>query len=175
MKKMLPLSVVLLFILACSFIKPAWSFDTTVQPTATAQPQVTTIVEFPDRPLTSTVVPHIKPILVDDKMDAFTFFQIIKTQFLAGDNQSIAEKVKYPIKISLNGHETAIKTAADFEKNFKNIFNDKVSKALLDADENSLLITANGVSIGKGEIWFNQFCFDTVCAKGEFLITQINN
>jgi hypothetical protein len=145
------------------------------EPVPSPSPQVTIIVEFPYQTTTPMVEPRIKPILGDNKSDAATFFLIIKTRFFAGDDRGIADSVKYPLKVNLNGRETTINTAADFLKNYKDIFNDKVSKVPIEAEENKLPITANGVRIGNGEIWFNQFCSDSVCAKGEFLITQINN
>jgi hypothetical protein len=169
MKKLALLCILLLT--AC-MLKPN---DFPTPPPFNPPPKMTVIVELPVQTATPVVELRIKPILGNDKSNTATFFLITKTKFLAGDDQGIAESVKYPIKVRLNGSETVINTAADFVKNFKAIFNDKVSKALIESDENELLITAKGVRIGNGELWFNQFCSDAVCAKGEFLITQINN
>jgi hypothetical protein len=140
------------------------------------RPEVTTIVEFPTPPvITPTTTPRIKPMLSEDRSNATAFFYVIKASALAGNDQGVAKSVLYPIQVNINGQPTTITTQAEFVKEWREIFNDKIVQVLEKADEVSLFITFDGVRVANGELWFNDFCADSSCAQGQFLITQINN
>ena len=117
----------------------------------------------------------IKPIFADDMTDARTFFLILKVSMTAGDSTTLAERVLYPIRVRVNGQQTTILSAADFERNYQGIFNDQLQQAIAGADENDLELQLDGIKAVDGALWFNQFCTDPACTRGEFLITQINN
>ena len=140
------------------------------------RPHGTIIVEFPT-PLAATLVatPRIKPIPGDDRSNATALFYVIKTSALAVNNRGFAGNVLYPVRVNLNGQGSTISTQADFIKSYSEIFNDKLMKSLESADEDNLFITFNGVQVGTGVFWFNQFCTNAACTQGRFLITEINN
>ncbi len=164
MKKTLILIVILLA--GCSFIPTPDDFP--------PPPPMTPIVEFPQVTATVTLEPRIRPILSNDMQDAETFFLIIKTSMAAGDDIGIAERVKYPLYVRLNGKEIVFKDQREFLDQYEKIFDEGFINVLFDIDESDLILLPNGVQVGNGELWFNSFCVDLTCSDAQFLITQIN-
>ncbi len=82
-------------------------------------PPMTVIVELPQVTATTTIEPRMLPILSNDMQDAETFFLIVKTSLVAGDDAGISERVKYPIRVSLDGQEIILNTQSDFSTNTK--------------------------------------------------------
>ena len=163
MKKTLILIVILLA--GCGFIPTPDDFP---------PPPMTPIVEFPQVTATVTLEPRMRPILSNDMQDAETFFLIIKTSMAAGDDVGIAERVKYPLRVRLNGQEIVLKDQNEFLDQYEKIFDQGFVTALSDIDESDLILLPNGVQVGNGELWFNSFCVDLTCSDAQFLITQIN-
>ena len=164
MKKFLFLVVLLLA--GCSLIPTPNDFP--------PPPPMTPIVEFPQVTATATIEPNMRPILPNDMQDAETFFLILKTSMAAGDDAGIAERVKYPIRVRMNGQETVLKDQNEFLNQYEKIFDQGFVTALSDIDESNLILLTNGIQVGNGELWFNYFCVDLACSESQFLITQIN-
>ena len=154
------------FLTGCGLIPPT--------PDDFPPPPMTVIVELPQVTATTTIEPRMLPILSNDMQEAETFFLIIKTSLVAGDNVGISERVKYPIRVSLDGQEIVLNTQSEFLDQYETIFDQAFVSALYEMDESKLLLLPNGVQVGNGELWFNYFCVDVSCSDSEFLITQIN-
>lgn len=137
-------------------------------------PPMTVIVEIPQVTATVTLEPRMRPILPDNLQDAETTFLIIKTAMAAGDDVKIAELVKYPIRVNLEGQEILIKDQHEFLDHYEKIFDQKFSTTLFEMDETNLTLLPNGIQVGNGQLWFNYFCTDLSCSDAQFLITQIN-
>ena len=135
---------------------------------------MTVIVEFPQVTPTTTIEPRMRPVLSEDLQDAETFFLILKTSIAAGDDTGVAERVKYPIRVRVNGEEFMLKDKNEFLAQYDRIFDQEFYTRLSDIDESSLTLLPNGVQVGNGELWFNYYCVDLTCSDSQFLITQIN-
>jgi hypothetical protein len=137
-------------------------------------PPMTVIVELPQVTATVTLEPRMRPILPDDLQAAETVFLIVKTAIAAGDSVKIAELVKYPIRVKLDGQESLLKDQQEFLDQYEKIFDEGFMNTLFEIDETNLTLLPNGVQVGNGELWFNYFCVDLSCSDAQFLITQIN-
>lgn len=155
-----------LMMLACSSLVPT--------PDDFPPPPMTVIVELPVVTPTTILEPRLAPITSEKMTDAQSFQLILLTMTMAGDSMGIAELVKYPLTVQVNG-EVVISNADDFNFYYNDIFNDRVIQALSDTSEANLNLLPEGVRVGRGEIWFNLFCVDLTCSDTQFLITQINN
>lgn len=164
MSKLIVLS--LLFLAACGPLFPTPN-DFPTPPTI--------IVEFPNYTATPTFAPIPLPVTSNEMSDAENFFLKLKANVAAGASEEIADSMLYPIRVRLNGQSMAIDSKAAFMKNYGQIFNQSYINALITANENDLAVSAEGIRVGKGELWFNRFCMDAACTKKEFLITQIHN
>jgi hypothetical protein len=141
------------------------------------QPPWTPVVEFATFALPPTALPRprIKPIFATDMDDARTFFLLVKIAMAAGDSSMVAERILYPIQVTLNGKPATIGSAAEFDRDFQTIFDPDAVDAVFAANESDLVLLPGGVKAADGVLWFNLFCADPACTKAEFLITQINN
>ena len=169
MKKILILAVLL--VMGCSAIptiRPIPTYDDS------PPPPMTPIVEFPQVTVTATIEPRMRPILPSDMPEAESFFLIVKTSMAAGDDTGIAERVKYPLSVRLNGQTLMIKDKAEFANQYAKIFDADFVQAFSKIDESNLTLLSNGVQVGDGVLWFNYFCVDLACSDAQFLITQIN-
>ena len=164
MKKILMLIVILLA--GCSFIPTPDDFP--------PPPPMTPIVEWPQVTATATIEPRILPISSNDMQAAETFFLIVKTSMAAGNDVGVAESIKYPIRVKLNGQELVLKGEREFLDQYERIFDQKFVSVLSEIDESDLTLLPNGVQVGNGELWLNYFCVDLTCSDAQFLITQIN-
>ena len=164
MKKLLPLFILLT--LGCVTLVPT--------PDDFPPPPMTVIVELPIVTPTTTLEPRLMPITPEGMQDAQTFQLLLFTYTAAGDSEGIAEMVKYPIRVNLDG-EAMISTPEEFSREFSRIFNKTVMDALSNTDPANLTLLPEGVRVGRGELWFNLFCVDVTCSDSQFLITQINN
>ena len=160
------LAFALLLSLACASIIPT--------PNDFPPPPMTVIVEdFPTPFVTATIEPRLAVITPEKMQDAYTFQLILVTRIAAGDSTGVAETVKYPITVDVDG-PVVISTADEFENYYDRIFTDKVITALNETNEEDLLLLPEGVRVGQGEVWFNLYCVDLTCSDTQFLITQIN-
>jgi hypothetical protein len=137
-------------------------------------PPMTVILKIPQVTATTTIEPRMRPILPDDLQDAETTFSIVKTAMAAGDDRKIAELVRYPIHVRLDGQELVLRDQQEFLDQYEKIFDESFITAFFDMDEEKLSLLPNGVQVGKGELWFNYYCVDLSCSDAQFLITQIN-
>jgi|RhiMetdeSRZDD1v2_1073273.scaffolds.fasta_scaffold152461_3 hypothetical protein len=137
-------------------------------------PPMTVIVEVPQVTATITLEPRLRPILPADLQDAETLFLIVKTAIAAGDDLKVAELVKYPIRVTLEGQESLLKDRQEFLDYYEKIFDEGFIQTVFEMDETNLTLLPNGVQAGNGELWFNYFCTDISCSDAQFLITQIN-
>jgi hypothetical protein len=137
-------------------------------------PPSTVIVEFPNVTAVPTLALRPQPITEEKMSDARTFLLILYTRVASGDDYGIAESVKYPITVDING-PIIIATADEFVAHYNEIFNGKVMDALKNTKEEDLIYLPEGIRVGHGEIWFNLFCVDAACSDTQFLITQINH
>lgn len=164
MKKILLL--VLLFSAGCGLLPTPDDFP--------PPPPMTPIVEFPQVTPTITLEPNQRLILPGDMQDAETFFLILKTSMAAGDDIGVAERIKYPLRVRLNGQEITFKDKNEFMEQYERIFDQEFVTRLSDIDDSNLTLLPNGIQIGNGELWFNYYCVDLACSDSQFLITQIN-
>ena len=137
-------------------------------------PPQTVIVEVPWPTVTPIPADRIKPITDTDLSEAGTFLLILKTMVIAGDSGGVAERVAYPLIVSVDGELLVLQNAADFEQSYDRIVNQHILEVLAASDEDDLLFTFGGIKLGNGELWFNQYCMDGACTQGELKISEIN-
>jgi len=147
-----------LFLIACASAEP--SFPVNQYPTP-----------FP----TPTLAVVTKPISDAEKDAAREFFYHLKVHMVSVEFDHIAEEVRYPITVLIDGQPKTYVYEAGFSADFDKIFPEDKVQQIISTDESDLVFTPEGVSVANGIIWFDLICMDPACAEPEFLITQINN
>jgi hypothetical protein len=159
--------LLMVFLLAACRSVPPTSDDFPLPPTM--------IVDFPTPvPATATLEPRLRPVTDQEMSEARDFFLVLLTRVVSGDSYGIAENVKYPITVNIDGPRS-ITTADEFVSYYDRIFNDTIIDVVTNTNEGDLIYLPGGIRLGHGEIWFNLYCTDPTCVDAEFLITQINN
>lgn len=95
---------------------------------------------------------------IDNEKAVSDFLDTIK-QAVANDNrEKISSLINYPMNIYDGGE--LIKTypdSASVLENYDLIFSDQVKSELAKATFDTLFVTQEGIMIGQGQIWFNEF------------------
>ena len=105
------------------------------------------------------------------------FLQRLKRAVRANDRQAVASLVAFPTETRLRGTGplVVIQTAPDFMKNYDAIMTKRILDEVRNATVETLSANWQGVSIGRGSVWFNGVCEDESCATAEVLITRLNS
>ena len=131
--------------------------------------------QYPTPLPTPTLASITKPIAEEEKEEAFNFFYELKNNMALGEYEHIAEEIRYPISVQVDGQPKTFVYVAEFEANFEKIFSEAVIQRLIATDESELTFTEQGVKVADGIMWFDLVCLDPNCENAEFLITEINN
>lgn len=131
--------------------------------------------QYPTPMPTPTLASLTKPIDAGAQEEAFNFFYELKNNIALGEYEHVAEEIRYPITVKVDGQPREFVYAAEFEANFETIFSPDVLQRLIAIDESELTFTDQAVRVADGILWFDLVCMDPNCENTEFLITEINN
>lgn len=105
---------------------------------------------------------------IEDNQVARDFLARLKSAARAGDRQSLAGMIRYPLTIYANGQElVTYEGAAELLENFAAVFTPAVMSAIEGAEYQTLFVNGQGAMIGDGEIWFDGW-------DGAVLIKAVN-
>ncbi len=134
----------------------------------------TPITIYPTLLPTPTLAVNTKPIRDADMEAAYDFFYHLKIHVASGEFEHLAEEIRYPITVNVDGQPKSFIYVAEIDANFEKIFSDERIQKFISTDESELTFTPNGVKVSDGIIWFDLICMDLACEEAEFLITEIN-
>lgn len=146
-----------LFLFGCGSFQP--STPVTIYPTALPTP---------------TLAVNTKPIAETDIEAAHNFFYHLKIHMVSRDYEHMAEEIRYPITVQIDGQEKTFVYVAELTAYFTRIFTDEKMQKFAAIDESELTFTPEGVKVADGIIWFDLICVDPACDTASFLITDIN-
>lgn len=89
------------------------------------------------------------------------------------DAAAVSALVSYPITVKIHGKKTRIKTAADFARNYDAIITPAIAAVIENQNYDDLLVNAQGIMFGKGEVWINGICKDTACSQSDVKVVTI--
>lgn len=90
------------------------------------------------------------------------------------ENEHLAEEIRYPITVNVDGEAKTFIYVAEFNANFQKIFTAEKIQKFISIDESELSFTPTGVKVADGIMWFDLICMDPGCDTAAFLITEIN-
>ncbi|ATF95485.1 Uncharacterised protein [Cedecea neteri] len=112
--------------------------------------------------------------LFNTHQEYHNFLDNLQTQLISENKVEVAKLISYPIKVNIDGKKIKIKTPQQLIKLYGSIFTPALVKVVNTQQYKDLLINAQGVMIGNGQIWFSSVCGDNQCKKSTVLITTIN-
>lgn len=137
-------------------------------------PPSTPVTIYPTLLPMPTLAVNTKPIGEADIEAAHNFFYHLKIHVVSRDYEHMAEKIRYPITVNVEGQEKTFIYVAELTAYFTRIFSDEKIQQFVSIDESELTFTPDGVKVADGIIWFDLICMDTACDTAAFLITDIN-
>lgn len=105
---------------------------------------------------------------ISSDVEADDFILKLKSLVRANDAAALAEMVSYPVAVFINKKKTQVTDAGMFVRYYGQIFNTKVTQALLAQSLGDVQADSKGLVIGKGEIRIAP-------VNGIILITEIRN
>lgn len=102
------------------------------------------------------------------------FFFEMKKAVLNSDSLKVADLIKYPITIKINGKKTKIKNNREFLKHYSRIIDAHIIETVRNQKYAELFANYQGVMIGNGEIWFSGVCLDPKCKNTVVKIIAVN-
>lgn len=134
----------------------------------------TPITIYPTLLPTPTLAVNTKPILGADIEAAYNFFYHLKIHMVSREYEHLAEEIRYPITVNVDGQANTFIYVAEFNANFQKIFTAEKVQKFISIDESELSFTPAGVKVADGIMWFDLICTDPACDTAAFLITEIN-
>ena len=130
---------------------------------------------YPTPMPTPTLAVVAKPMTETDKESALEFFYHLKVHMVSSEYEHIAEEVRYPITVLVDGQPKTYVYISEFIADFHRIFTEEKIRMIISTDESELVFTFEGVSVADRLVLFDLICQDPDCNSFVFLITEINN
>lgn len=134
----------------------------------------TPVTIYPTLLPTPTLAVNTKSIGEADMEAAYNFFYHLKIHMVSREYEHMAEEIRYPITVTVDGQDKTFIYVAELTAYFTRIFNDDKMQKFVSIDESELTFTPDGVKVADGIIWFDLICTDPACDTAAFLITDIN-
>ncbi len=94
---------------------------------------------------------------IDDSTEALRFFERFRVAVETTRKKEVVAMLSYPIGAWINGAYVTFANAAALLKEYDQIFNERVKRALHDQNPNALVVSSQGIMVGRGEIWFGPY------------------
>jgi len=113
--------------------------------------------------------------VVDNKSDQDVENFVSKIQnYIVNDNKvQLAEEIKYPINVKINGNVMKIQDKDDLIKNYDQIFRVDYKQVISNLPTKYLFVNFQGIMFGNGEIWINDVIDPG--SNSKLMVIAINN
>lgn len=101
-------------------------------------------------------------------------FEVLQERVAAGDAETVAALVSYPLTVSINGQRIVIDGEAEFVERYEDLMTPSIAEVIAAQDYADLFVNQDGVMLGDGEVWLRAFCTDRSCEVVYWLIEAIN-
>jgi hypothetical protein len=91
------------------------------------------------------------------------------------DAAKLAELVDYPLRVTLGGQKTRVRSGKEFVARYAQIITPAIQKVVTEQRYADLFVNSEGVMFGRGELWLRGICKDPGCRQVEVKIVTIQN
>ncbi len=92
---------------------------------------------------------------------------------VAGDKLAVAELVRYPLQVTIDGNRNSIKDAAGFVQHYAQIITPDIARVVEEQQYSELMVNQQGVMFGNGETWISGICKPGSADCSEFEVKVI--
>lgn len=89
----------------------------------------------------------------------------LQSAVASGDKAAAAALVSYPLQATVAGKPKTIQDAAAFVAQYDAIMTDEIKKVIGAQQYAGVMVNAQGVMLGDGQVWLNGVCVDKACTK----------
>ena len=93
----------------------------------------------------------------------------------SADKQAVAALVAYPISVEIDGKPRTTRDAQAFIALWDQIITPEIAGVIASQRFADLLVTAQGVMFGDGQVWLNGICRDDACAVSDVRVITIQS
>lgn len=91
------------------------------------------------------------------------------------DPAAVASLIAYPLRATLHGRKTLIRTPQAFVKNYDGIVTPAIAAVIQRQKYEDLFVNAQGAMFGSGEVWITGICRDKACKQNDIKIQTIQS
>ncbi len=91
----------------------------------------------------------------------------------AGDRLAVAELVRYPLEVTIDGKPNSIRDAAGFVQHYGQIVSPEIARVIVAQQYSQLMVNQQGVMFGNGETWISGICKPGSADCSEFEVKVI--
>jgi hypothetical protein len=107
--------------------------------------------------------------------DVKSFLESLKKSVEAEDKVYLSNIARYPLRYFENKKRKSVNGPAQFVKNYKAIFTDKVKHTIENQQYQDLFVDSEGIMLGNGEVWISGIVEKITPPKTDIKIIAINN
>lgn len=114
-------------------------------------------------------------MIVDNKsdQDVENFVSKIQSYIVNDNKEQLAEQIRYPINVKINGKASKIQNKDELIKNYDQIFHVDYKQGISKAPTKYLFVNYQGIMFAGGNIWINDVILTG--SNSKLMITAINN
>jgi hypothetical protein len=91
------------------------------------------------------------------------------------DAAGVAALVNYPIRVSIGKRKTLVRDAKAFVAAYDKIVTPAIAEAIKTQKYDELMVNAQGVMFGSGQVWINGICSDKACTRSTPKVVTIQS
>lgn len=97
----------------------------------------------------------------------------LQSAVAGGDKAAVAALVSYPLHTTVAGKPKTIKDAAAFVAQYDAIMTDEIRKVVGAQQYAGVMVNAQGVMLGDGQVWLNGVCADKACKQSTPMVVTL--
>lgn len=93
----------------------------------------------------------------------------------AGDKQDVAAFIRYPIRVTIDGQKTVIRSPRAFVQRYDAIMTPAIVGAIKNQHYGDLFVNDQGVMFGNGQAWLDAVCLDRKCDQSVIQVVTLQD
>ncbi|GGE29739.1 hypothetical protein GCM10007276_03700 [Agaricicola taiwanensis] len=102
-------------------------------------------------------------------------FDTLQDAVRKGDRTAVASLVRFPINVRIDGRRRMIADPAGFAANYERIVTPEIAAAITSQRWEDVHVSQRGIMLGRGEVWLNGICHDTMCRTFDARVVTIQS
>jgi hypothetical protein len=102
-------------------------------------------------------------------------FDDFQSAVAAKDKASVASLVYYPIGVSVDGSNKVVGSKQEFVENYDRFMTPEIIDTVKHTAYRMVMVNAQGVMLGSGEVWISGICKDDACADVDVKVVTLQS